>query len=140
VSLGWLYLPALVCLFSSVCSLNYFNLTPHTFCLKTRRHLHSFSMSQQSQRAKASSLLRCHDHTLKHHTRRDSSGRVIGSSQRPVPDNVRHPQQTDIHAPEGIRTHNRSKRAATDPRHRPPGHWDRLGVLHRQYGRTGLCL
>jgi hypothetical protein len=33
--------------------------------------------------------------------------------------------QTDIHALGGIRTHNRSKRAAADPRLRPHGQWDR---------------
>jgi hypothetical protein len=36
---------------------------------------------------------------------------------RPLPDNTRHSQQTDIHAPSGIRIPNLSKRAAAD--------WDR---------------
>jgi len=31
---------------------------------------------------------------------------VISSSQRPLPDNTQHSQQTNIHAPGGIRTHN----------------------------------
>ena len=43
-------------------------------------------------------------HTTKHHSRQDSSGRVISLSQRPLPDNTRHSQQTNIHAPGGIRT------------------------------------
>ena len=43
-----------------------------------------------------------------------------------LPDNTQHSQETDIHAPGGIRTHNPSKRAAGDPRLRPRGHWDRL--------------
>ena len=34
-------------------------------------------------------------------------------------------QQTNIHAPYGIRTHDRSRRAAADLRLRPRGHWDR---------------
>ena len=42
--------------------------------------------------------------TMTHHSRWDSSGRVISSSQRPLPDNTQHSQQTDIHAPGGIRT------------------------------------
>jgi hypothetical protein len=46
-------------------------------------------------------------------------------SQRPLPDNTQHSQETDIHALVGIRTHNPSKRAAADPRLRPRGHWDR---------------
>ena len=39
-------------------------------------------------------------------------GRVISSSQRPLPDNTRHSQQTNIHAPGGIRTQDLSRRAA----------------------------
>ena len=31
-----------------------------------------------------------------------------------LPDNTQHSQETDIHAPGGIRTHNRNKRAAAD--------------------------
>jgi len=34
-------------------------------------------------------------------------------------------QQTNIHAPGGIRTHDLNRRAAADPRLRPRGHWDR---------------
>ena len=41
-------------------------------------------------------------HTTTHHSREDSSGRVISSSQRPLPDNTQHSQQTNIHAPGGI--------------------------------------
>jgi hypothetical protein len=34
---------------------------------------------------------------------------MIGPSYRPLPDNIKHSQQTDIHAPGGIRTRNPSK-------------------------------
>ena len=64
-------------------------------------------------------------HTTTHHIRQDSSGRVISSSQRPLPDNTQHLQQTNIHAPGRIRTHDLSRRAAADLRLRPRGHWDR---------------
>jgi len=37
--------------------------------------------------------------TLTHHTRYDSSGRVISSSQRPLPVNTQHSQETDINSP-----------------------------------------
>ena len=37
-------------------------------------------------------------HTMTHYSRFDSSGRGIGQSLRPVPDNTQHSQQTDIHA------------------------------------------
>ena len=51
-------------------------------------------------------------HTTTQHSRQDSSGRVISSSQRPLPDKTRHSQQTNIHAPGGIRTHDLSRWAA----------------------------
>jgi len=38
------------------------------------------------------------------------------------PDNTQHSQETDIHAPGGIRTLNPSKRAAADTRTRSRGH------------------
>ena len=48
-------------------------------------------------------------HATTQHSRYDSSGRVISSSQRPLPDNTRHSQQTNIHAPGWIRTHDFSR-------------------------------
>ena len=50
---------------------------------------------------------------------------VIGPSQRPLPDNTQHSQQTDVHAPGGIRIRIPSKRTAADPRLRPRGHRNR---------------
>jgi len=65
------------------------------------------------------------DHTQPtHHSRYDSSGRVISSWQRPLPDNTQHSQQTDIHVHGEIRNHDLSRRAALDLRLRPRGHWD----------------
>jgi len=61
-------------------------------------------------------------HTTTQHNRQDSSGRVISSSQRPLPDNTQHSLQTDIHAPSGIRTHNFSRRATVDLRLSPVFH------------------
>jgi hypothetical protein len=52
-----------------------------------------------------------------------SSGRVISSSQRPLPENM---QQTNIPARGGIRTHDRSRLAAVNLRLRSSGQWDRL--------------
>ena len=68
-------------------------------------------------------------HTTTHHSRQDSSGRVINPSQRPLPDNTQHSQQTNIHAPGRIRTHNLSRRAVVDLCLRPRGHWDRLPAV-----------
>jgi len=53
-------------------------------------------------------------HTTTHHSRYDSYGRVISSSQRPLPNNTQHSQQTNVHARGGIRSHNPSRRAAAD--------------------------
>jgi hypothetical protein len=53
---------------------------------------------------------RFRDHTRRATVSRTPLGRVIISSQRPLPDNTQHTQQTNIHAPGGIRTHDRSKR------------------------------
>ena len=65
-------------------------------------------------RAMAPSFLRfSRSHTTTHHSRQDSSGRVISPSQRPLPDNTQHSQQTNIHALGRIRTHNLGRRAAT---------------------------
>ena len=47
-------------------------------------------------------------HTTTQHSQ-DSSGRMISSSQRPLPDNTRYSQQTNIHAPGGIRTQDLSR-------------------------------
>ena len=54
---------------------------------------------------------------LDHTQRRSTVGgtplrRADHSSQRPLPDNTRHSQQTNIHAPGGIRTHDFSRWAA----------------------------
>ena len=56
------------------------------------------------------------------HTRQDSPGRGIGPSQRPLPDNTKHSQETEFHAPGWIPTRNPSKQAATDSHHRLRGH------------------
>ena len=70
-------------------------------------------------------------HKTTHHSRWDSSGRVGSLSQRPLPNNTQHSQETNIHASHGIRTHNLSRRAAVDLRLRPPGHWDRpTHIIH----------
>ena len=66
-------------------------------------------------------------HITKRHSRQDSPGRVISSSQRPLPNNTQ--QQINIHAPGGIRTHNLSRRAAAELSLRPRGHWDRPGFV-----------
>jgi len=73
---------------------------------------------------KTSSVSKIHYRTQTHHSRYDSSGRVIGPTQRPPPHNTQHAQQTDIHASGAIRTHDPSKRGAAGLLLRPRGHWD----------------
>jgi len=55
-------------------------------------------------------------HTTTHHSQWDSSGRVISSSQEPLPDNKQHSQKTNVRDTGGIRTHNLSRRATADLR------------------------
>jgi hypothetical protein len=75
--------------------------------------------------AHAASFLRVHDHRLTHNIRQDPSGRAISTSQRPLPNITHNTQEKYIHAADGIRTRNPSKRAAEDPRFRQRGHRDR---------------
>jgi len=58
----------------------------------------------------ASSFLRLLDHTQRRITVGRTPGRVISASQISLPDNTQHSQQTDIHAPGWIRTHNFCRR------------------------------
>jgi hypothetical protein len=48
-------------------------------------------------------------HMMTHHSRYDPSKWVIIPSQKPLPDNIEHLQETDIHAHSGVRTCNPSK-------------------------------
>jgi len=59
-------------------------------------------------------------HTKTHHSRYDSSGRVISSSQRPLPDDTQYSQTTNIRWDP-----NPQSQQATGhrPRLRPRGHW-----------------
>ena len=84
-----------------------------------------FSWPDILQWARTSSLSRFYDHNQTHGNRQDTSGKVIGPAQKPLPDNTQHSQDTDIRALGGIRTHNPSKRAAAEPRLIPGGHLDR---------------
>jgi hypothetical protein len=52
-------------------------------------------------------------------------------TQRPAPDNTQYLQETDIHAPGGIRTHNPNKQAAADLRLRPHCYWDQYFLALR---------
>ena len=58
--------------------------------------------------------------------RQDSSGRVISQTQRPLPDNTQHSQQTDRHSPGGIRTPQSQQASGRRPHLRPNEHWNGL--------------
>ena len=60
------------------------------------------------------------------HARWESSGRVIGPTQRSLPDTTQHSREKDIYAPGGIRIRYPSKPSAADPHLKPRGHWARL--------------
>jgi hypothetical protein len=87
----------------------------------------AFFFRQPSQWARASSFTRFLDHTQ----RRTTVGRIPleeWSARRwdLYLHNTQHSQQTDIHAPDGIRTHSLSRGGVADG---PRGHWDRQLVL-----------
>jgi hypothetical protein len=84
-----------------------------------------FPMARQPQWVRASSLSRLHDHTQTHHTRWDSSWRVIGPAQGTLLDNTQQSQQKYILAAGGIRIRIPNTRAVANPRLRPRGCWNR---------------
>jgi hypothetical protein len=53
---------------------------------------------------------------------------------------IQQSQQTNIHAPGGIRNHNPRKRATTDPRLRPCSHWNRQRYRTRASAVRGRLL
>ena len=77
-------------------------------------------------------------HTTTHHTRQDSSGRVISPTHTPLPDNTQHSQQIDIHAPGRIRPP--QSQQASGCRHTPRGHWDQALLLLIQEQRGVVCM
>ena len=74
-------------------------------------------------------------HTTSHHSRQDSSGRVVSSSQRPVSDNTQHSQQTNVHAlrwDSNPRSQQASGRRPTPQTARPlgPAHLKNILIQH----------
>jgi len=63
------------------------------------------------------------------HTRWDSCGRVSSPTQRPLPDNTQHWQDTNVHTPCRIFTRNPAKWAVADPRLRLCCHRNRLTAV-----------
>ena len=93
---------------------------------KKKKYIYIFLLWRcDPTRAMASSFLMFLDHTQ----RRTTVGRTTldewSVRRRDLYLTTQHSQQTKIHAPGGIRTHNLSGRAAADLRLRPRGHWDR---------------
>ena len=83
------------------------------------------SMAQQPNAGQGHHILDVSgSHAITHHSRYDSSGRGIGPSQRPLPENTQQSQESST-SPGRIRTRNPSKRSAADTRLGPLGHWDR---------------
>jgi len=96
----------------------YTHTTHHTHTHTTHTHTRTHTHTHHT-----------HTHTPTHtHSRQDYSGPGIGPSQRPLPDNTQHSQQTDSHASGGIRTRN--------PRRRMSWHY----TLERVATEIGPCL
>ena len=74
--------------------------TTDVLCTKTHFLKSSPSLAQQPNAGQGRRVLEVsRSHTVTHHSRWDSSRQVIGPSQRPLPDNTQHSQETYIHAP-----------------------------------------
>ena len=81
-------------------------------------------------RATASSFLRFLDHTRRHITVGRTPLDEWSARRRDLYlYNTQHSQQTNIYAPDGIRTHDLSRRAAADLRLRSRGYWDRHNLV-----------
>ena len=65
-----------------------------------------------------------------------SSGRVIDSSQKPLPDNVQQSQETHVRAFVGIRNHNPSNRKAADSRILPHSYCVNGSSLYKTINHT----
>jgi hypothetical protein len=78
-----------------------------------------FHEATSPKMSSAPSLSRLHDYIQTHHNPYVSSGRIIGPSQRPLPDTTQQSKDTDILTLSGFRSRHPSKRAAADPRLRP---------------------
>ena len=85
-------------------------------------------------------------YTTTHHNQYDSSGWVMSLTQRPLPDNTQQSQQTNIHAPGGIRT--QDCQAGEQPVAArllrswvriPPGAWIFVCCECRVLSGRGLC-
>jgi hypothetical protein len=101
----------------------------------TSCHISFSFVALQPNWAYASTLSRFLHHTPTHYTRYDSSGLVIGPSQRPLPNNTHgHP------CPQRDSNSYSNKRAAADPRLRPRDHWDRLAIALPSYSSALFCL
>ena len=125
--------------FMSVCNLQHIQYRQEHTHVHTHTHTHTHTSNSRlcryffffllEQQPPMGQGLFIHEvfrsHTTTHHIRQDSSKPVISSSQRPLPDNTQPSQETDFHAPGGIRTHS-LRRAAANLRLRPRGHCDCL--------------
>jgi hypothetical protein len=87
----------------------------------------SFIWCNRPQWARASSFTRfSRSRSSTHHSRQDSSEREWSARRRDLYLTIHNTYKTNYHAPDGIRTHNLSRRAAADARLRSRGHWNRL--------------
>jgi len=95
--------------------------------------VHFYPLAKQPLVGQDLLIIGTYDQTQTHHARWDSSGRVVSWTQKYLPENTQHSQETGTHAPSGVRTRNANKRAAADLRLRPRGQWDRPISVHYSY-------
>jgi hypothetical protein len=85
-------------------------------------HFFSSSLAQQPNAGQDRLIIEvARPHAMIRHSRQNSSGRVIGPSQRPLSDSTQHSQETDSNAARGIRTRNPCSRKGAHPHLIPQG-------------------
>ena len=79
-------------------------------------------------------------HTTKHHSREWllwTSDQLVAETS--TWQHTQYSQQTKVHVPGGIRTHNLNRRAVADLSLRPRGHWDRLFLHLNKVIKSTFC-
>jgi hypothetical protein len=112
---------------------------PKSHSSNDKKNLYSFTMAQQpfvGQGLINIEVSRSHSDTQR------SVGLFWTSNQPDLEnsDNTQLSEQTEIHAPCGIRTRSPSKRTAAEPRFRPRGHWGRRRIIQLYIFQSSVCL
>jgi len=89
---------------------------------RARAHTHTYTYSHTHTHIQSVGLPWTSDWPV---AQTSTSQHTTLTTDRPLPQNTQHSQQTNFRAADGIRTRNPTKQTAADPRLRRHGHWNR---------------